>query len=218
MIEPFHVAVAATPLAVYLLLHGWIRSLGRPFVVSGGRDLATLAIAMGGLMMVGPMELFFPRSASALLGGRVWLVLLIFYLLCITLVVLSCRPRLIVYGLSPAQLQEQLERVFAEIDPSAFWEGSIVHSQLLRGAAVVESAGGPMLSQLISVHSQPDATGWSGLERSLVQRMTTVRVDQQRDAIWYYLAASLLLASAAIGLLRDPQGTAEAMRELMRWQ
>jgi uncharacterized membrane protein len=218
MIEPFHVAVAATPLAVYLLLHGWIRSLGRPFVVSGGRDLATLAIAMGGLMMVGPMELFFPRSASALLGGRVWLVLLIFYLLCITLVVLSCRPRLIVYGLGPEQLQEQLVPVFSEIDPSAFWEGSIFHSQLLRGAAVVESAGGPMLSQLILVHSQPDATGWSGLERALVQRMTTVRVDQRRDAVWYYLAASLLLASAAIGLLRDPQGTAEAMRELLRWQ
>ncbi|MFM8328590.1 MAG: hypothetical protein ACKN9U_27340, partial [Pirellulaceae bacterium] len=76
----------------------------------------------------------------------------------------------------------------------------------------------PMLSQLISVHSQPDATGWSGLERALVQRMSTLRVDQRRDAVWYYLAASLLLASAAIGLLRDPQGTAEAMRELLRWQ
>ena len=65
MIEPFTVLLALLPLIGYLLVLCIIRLSGRAIVTTGGRDIAALAIAISGLLAVGPAELFFPSSAAA---------------------------------------------------------------------------------------------------------------------------------------------------------
>ena len=63
-------------LAIYLLLVGLINLRRRPLVVSGSRELAALGVAMVGLLIVGPMQLFVPDATALRFGWLVWPLLL----------------------------------------------------------------------------------------------------------------------------------------------
>ena len=79
-------------------LSGW------PFVTTGTRDTAALGIGIIGLVIAGPMELFFPEEAASQFGGKVWLLLIAFYGLCVSLIVLLLRSRIVVYNITGNQL------------------------------------------------------------------------------------------------------------------
>ncbi|MGV3485146.1 MAG: hypothetical protein ACO1RT_12075 [Planctomycetaceae bacterium] len=117
--EPFNLLVAMLPLAAYLTFFGAIRLLGRPMVTTGGRDIFAVAIAISGLMAVGPAELFFPMPAATAFGVAIWPILAFLYFLIVLLVTLSSRPRLIVYGRGPGALVAPLLRAAQTIDPRA---------------------------------------------------------------------------------------------------
>ena len=88
----------------------------------GGRDIAALGFAIAGLIAVGPGELFFPKSAAGLFGPWVWLALIAFYALTVSLFALTSRPRLVVYGRTPDQMIDPLFEAAQEIDPDAICE------------------------------------------------------------------------------------------------
>lgn len=117
--EPFNLLIALLPLAAYLTFFGALRLTGRPMVTTGGRDIFAVAIAISGLMVVGPAELFFPVPAATAFGAAIWPVLGFLYFLIALLVVLSSRPRLIVYGRGPGALIAPLLRAAQCIDPDA---------------------------------------------------------------------------------------------------
>ena len=114
----FPLVVALLPLATYLILLGTMR-LYRPLVTTGARDGFALAIGISGFIMVGPMALFFPTEAAAALGAIVWLILLVLYALCVLLVLLSLRPRIIIYGVRLPDVLEPLLEACKTIDPSS---------------------------------------------------------------------------------------------------
>ena len=122
-IDPLHLSIALGPLAVYLLLIGLINISRRPLLTTGTRDVTALAIAVGGFIIIGPMELFLPERAAAQFGGFVWLMLLAIYALFILLVVLILRPRLVIYNISLNELQPVLQCVATKIDCQAAWFG-----------------------------------------------------------------------------------------------
>ena len=93
-IDPLRLCLALGPLAVYLLLLGSINLMRRPFLVSGGRDLAALSLALMGLAVVGPCELFLPEESIVVFGAYVWLMVLALYALWMTMLILMLRPRL----------------------------------------------------------------------------------------------------------------------------
>ena len=66
--DPLHFCVAVAPLSVYLLMVGLINLSGWPFVTTGTRDTAALGIGIIGLVIAGPMELFFPGRS----GQPIW--------------------------------------------------------------------------------------------------------------------------------------------------
>ena len=100
-IEPIFLLLALMPLIAYLLLLGLIRASGRVLITTGGRDIAALGFSVAGFIAVGPGELFFPKAAAGAFGGWVWLALFTFYALIVTLLGLTSRQRLVVYGRSP---------------------------------------------------------------------------------------------------------------------
>ena len=118
-IDPFTILLALLPLIGYLLVISMIRLSGRALVTSGGRDVAAIAMAISGLLAVGPAELFFPTAAATVFGPVVWVALAIFYALCTTLVALTTTPRLVIYGRTPEELFEPLLAAAKEIDPQA---------------------------------------------------------------------------------------------------
>jgi hypothetical protein len=95
--DPVRLCVALGPLAIYLLVLGILNLGRRPFLTTGARDIAAVGIALGGLILVGPLELFMPKDVAFRYGQFTWLywaLLLSFYLSGLTLLVLSARPRL----------------------------------------------------------------------------------------------------------------------------
>ena len=83
--DPLHTVIAIGPLGVYLLLIGLLNLGRRPFVTTGGRDLAALGVGISGLMIAGPMELFMPEAPARHFGGFVWLLLIALYGLGVTM-------------------------------------------------------------------------------------------------------------------------------------
>ena len=124
MIEPFTVLLALLPLIGYLLVLSAIRLSGRAIVTTGGRDIAALAIAISGLLAVGPAELFFPSAAATVFGPVVWFALAAFYGLSASLVALSVAPKLVVYGRTPEELFEPLLATAKRIDANATGDAS----------------------------------------------------------------------------------------------
>ena len=59
-VDALHLSIALGPLAVYLLLLGFVNLSTRPFVTTGARDVGALGLAIAGLIVAGPMELFLP--------------------------------------------------------------------------------------------------------------------------------------------------------------
>jgi len=121
--DPLRLAIALVPLASYCLLIGLLNARRRPFLTTGGSDLAALGFAFTGLVLVGPVELFRPEAASAEFGSYVWLFLLVFYWLCVWLAVLLAKPRLVVYNISVEELRPVLAEAARAIDPQARWAG-----------------------------------------------------------------------------------------------
>src|SRR4051812_900174 len=108
--DPVPLAIAAVPMAIYLLWLGVINLRRTPRVVSGTREIAALALAVTGLLVVGPINLLLPQGAVVRLGLLVWPLLITFYALCVVLCMLVARPRLVVYNISLDQLRPVLEQ------------------------------------------------------------------------------------------------------------
>lgn len=121
-LEVFPLVVALLPLSTYFLLLGVLRLLRRPLVTTATRDGAAVAIAVSGLVMIGPVYLFFPSMAAAELGWYVWVVLGVFYLLCVSLILLSLKPRVIVYGLRTSEALPIVLKAAQTVDPLATLE------------------------------------------------------------------------------------------------
>jgi len=94
--DPVRWGVAVGPASMYLLLLGAVNLSRRPLLVSGGRDAAALGLAVSGLAVVGPIELFFPFEAWSKFGSIVWVLLLALYAMCVVLWILLSRPRLVI--------------------------------------------------------------------------------------------------------------------------
>lgn len=118
-IEPIYLLIALLPLIAYLLLLGMIRLSGRVLITTGGRDIAALGFSVAGLVAIGPGELFFPKAAAGVFGAWVWLALASFYGLIVSLLALTSRPRLVVYGRTPEQMLDPLHEASLELDSEA---------------------------------------------------------------------------------------------------
>ena len=67
-LDLFRLCVALGPVAIYLVMLGALNLSRRSLLVTGTRDAAALGLAVSGLIIVGPLELFFPDVAVSRLG------------------------------------------------------------------------------------------------------------------------------------------------------
>lgn len=216
-LDSFQACLAFGPPAVYLLSVAGVNLRRRPTVVSGTRDLAAVALALTGLVMVGPMELCFPESAALhFLGSLVWVPLLSLYGLCVVLVLLTLRPRLVIYNIRAEELRRELAEVVAAVDPGVRWAGDSLFLPALGIQLHLDAAAGMRNISLVSSGPQQNYLGWHKLHRGLAASLGKVRVG--RNYRFLVLAAGAL---AAIGYLiftaaQDPQATVRAMEEMFR--
>jgi hypothetical protein len=215
-LDPLHFCIAMGPVAVYCLLLGLINFRRRPFVTSGTRDALALGIAISGFAIAGPMELFLPTQAAHRFGPLVWVLMIAFYGLCLTLIVLLMRPRLVIYNSTVDQLRPILAGVVAELDKDSRWAGDSLSLPSLGIQLHIESFSMMRNTQLVASNRQQSYNGWRQLEISLTGALRDTQSGPNPYAI-VLLSVSVLLtvAMAAWGMVQHEE-LARALRDMFQ--
>ncbi len=215
--DPLRLAIALVPLASYCLLIGLLNARRRPFLTSGGADLAALGAALSGLVMVGPVELFRPEAASTEFGSYVWVFLIVFYWLWVWLVVLLARPRLVIYNISGEELRPLLAEAARSLDPEARWAGDSLSLPALGIQLHMETFEIMRNVSLVASGAKQNLTGWRQLAGELYQRLEPLRVAPNPRALGIVLLAIVLMSVSMAHMLSHPQQVAQAMEEIFSY-
>ncbi len=212
--DAFRICLAFGPVAMYLLLLGAVNLARRPLLVSGVRDVATLALAVSGLVVIGPMELFFPFDAAVRLGSYVWVLLLALYALGVVLVLLMLRPRLVIYNMTIDTLRPILAELVARLDPDAHWAGD---SLVLPGLGVqlyVDSFSALRSASLISAGGSQSQQGWRRLETVLGDALAREEVARNPRGVTLLGVGLLIIAAIVLAIAQNPQAVAQSVLDV----
>lgn len=171
MIDALRFAVALAPLGLYLLVLGMLRLRSKPTVLSGAMDIVLLGMGLSGMMIIGPLELFFPRAAYSILGNWVWLLLIGLYFFGLMLVALNLPPRIIVYGLDENALRCELQKILESNSIEHQWLEDVLVLPSLGMRVHVEAASSFDVSHIVSIGRSQNIAGWFAMERLLVNEM-----------------------------------------------
>ena len=214
--DPLHFCIAVGPLAVYLLLLGVMNLRGRPLVTTGARDAAALGIGLVGFVIAGPMELFFPEGAASRFGGWVWLMLIVFYGLCVSLVVLLMRSRIVVYNISLEQLRPVLTSVAMKLDPRSRWSGDSLLLPTQKVHLHIEPVEALRNVQLTAGGNRQSYEGWQELEKELSKALKTMSVGPNMIGVPFLIISGALALGSAVWMLNDQTAVAQALDALWR--
>ncbi len=210
-VDPLRLAITLIPLAAYMLLLGLVNLRRRPFLTSGGCDLAALGIALTGLVFVGPLELFRPAAATRSFGNYIWVFLILFYWLLLVLTGLLARPRLVVYNISADELHPLLAEVASRLDATGRWAGNNLSLPGLGVQLHLDSLDIMRNVSLVASGGRQNLDGWRRLARELSRSLSSMRVKANPRAIGF-LATSLAMFTICLALLFLRQ--AEVVREM----
>jgi hypothetical protein len=215
--DPLRLTIALLPLASYCLLLGILNARRKAFITSGGADLATLGVALSGMVFVGPLELFRPEAATAEFGSSVWLFLLLLYWLCIWLAVLLGRPRLVVYNISSEELRPLLSEVARSLDPQARWAGDSLSLPTVDVQLHLETFEIMRHVSLVASGAKQNINTWRQLGTQLSEKLELLPVDSNPRWLGIVLFAIILLAVSFTHMLNHPQQIAQAMQEIFSY-
>jgi len=197
--------IAIVPLAIYLLLIGGLHLRKRPLVTSGWRDTLTLGIACVGLAMVGPMQLFFPMQASAIIPNLSWAMMLALYFLLLTLFLLWSKPRLTVYGMTSEQFRESLQKAAAAVDSTSNWNGDVLSMPQADLQLVVEPTVSSSVHSVAAIGKISELSPWRHLESELV-KVGSESIARPTAAAWIMIGiATILLTISLMPVVLHPE-------------
>jgi hypothetical protein len=214
--DPLRFAVAVIPLAMYLALIGAINLRRRPFVTTGARDMAALGIGLSGLVAVGPMELFFPEGAAVRFGAFVWLLMITFYGLCVSLIVLLLRPRIVVYNSNVDRLRPAITELANKMDQKSRWTGDSMIIPNRKIHFFMESVEWMCNVQLVAAGMKQSYDGWREFELSLKKNLSSYRTSSNPIGAVLVMVAGLMICGSLVWLQLRREEVAILFREMMR--
>jgi hypothetical protein len=178
--------------------------------------MAALALAVAGLMIVGPIELFFPTSASVRFGPYVWVLLLLLYCLVVVLVLLLLRPRITVYNISIDELRPILADLVTHLDSESRWAGDALVLPTLKVQLSLEPTAGMRNVSLAAVGPEQDPAGWRRLEAALADALAVFEVPRNPRGYSFVVAGLLTLAVLVLAIAHDPEGVTRSLADMLR--
>ena len=212
--DPFRLCLALGPVAMYLLLLGAVNLSRRSLLVSGVRDAAALALAVSGLVVVGPMELFFPFESAVKLGSYVWLLLLALYVMCVVLWLLLLRPRLVIYNISADKLRPILADVVGEFDGDARWAGDSLAIPGLGVQLYIDNFAPLQSVSLISAGGNQNHAGWRRLETALRTALAREEVARNPRGLSLIVAGLLCIVGIVLAIAHNPEAVARSLLDV----
>jgi hypothetical protein len=185
--DPVYLALGFAPLGLYLIWLGIVHWRRRPMILSGTTDNTLLAMAVVGLLIVGPMEFLFP-AVMPIPGVYVWSMMLVCYSLLITLFNLLARPRLIIMKIGIESLRGALAEAAKRMDGRPQWAGD---SLVLPDSGIqlhLEDHRWMRTVSLVAIGARQSESGWSRLRNELA---THLRGVESADRARGYLLAGL---------------------------
>ena len=214
--DPVHLCISLCPVAVYLVTLASINLSGRPFIVTGVRDTLALGLAISGLVISGPIELFMPRQPQAIFGAYVWLPMLALYVLAVALISLLRKPRLILYNMQLDRLRELLTQTSLGFDTNSSWAGDSLAIPGLGVHLHIEDYPAMSIVELSSVGMKQDLGGWKRLERELRRAIRPMKSTPSVSG-WIQVGFSaFILAVIVYSLLSGRQEVAQAIEQMLR--
>ncbi|MCM2371231.1 hypothetical protein [Aporhodopirellula aestuarii] len=194
MFDPFPAVVAFTPLIVYLFTLALIRIGGFVWVTTGGRDLAAVLTAISGMIVIGPMELFFPNATASFLGVWVWAPLLMLYLLFACLLILGARPKLVAYGRTTEEVYPAVIRAARSMDPesTAKIDQLQVHLPAFHAHLRLDVSPGHDCVSVLAFEPGLPPKFWNALRTKLRSELRNTAPPRPRRG-WALLSISLLM-------------------------
>lgn len=215
--DPLRLCIALTPLALYLLLIAYLNFGRRPRVLNNFRDSAALAFGIVGLVIAGPLDLFLPESAAFRFGPYAWLMMLILYLLSTALIILSMRPRLVVYNTTTDELRPILATVVQEMDGQSRWAGDSIAMPETGIHMHMDRAPSMRNVQLVASGTDQDYQSWGKLERHLRDALCQVKGKvRNQNSILFLMLAVTLLVIVGQSLFTDHATMAHSLKEMLR--
>ena len=211
--DPFSACVAFGPLAMYSLLLGAINLSPALGGERSARD-AGPGPGVSGLVTVGPMQLFMPLEAAVQFGRYVWLLLIGFYALSLTLAIILSRPRLVVYNISTDQFRPLLEQTVQRLDPDATFAGAAVNMPLTRIQFHVENFPPLANLSLLATGDEQSISGWRRLERRW-RNAPRMPITSQPHGFWLVASGIVILAMLAFWVAEDPQTIAHGINRML---
>ena len=214
--ELFPLCLAFGPIAVYLVLLGIINLARHPLLVTATRETLALGLALSGFIIVGPMQLFLPEEAARFFHSFIWVLLVAFYLLCLTLVLLLSRPRLVVYNVTLNQLRPVLGELAIELDPDCRWAGD--HLVLPQMGVQLHLEEFPSMRNVSLIATGPEQSleGWKRLERTLRGRLRQVEVPRNPRGVTLLSSGAAILGVLLYKSFSDPQAIAQGLYRMLR--
>ena len=214
--DPFRMCLALGPLAAYFLLLGVVNLLRRPLVISGAKDTAILGIAVSGLVILGPLELFTPTAASVQFGAFVWVLMIGLYVMALVLLVLQMRPRLVIYNISIDELRPVLAELVPQLDPEARWAGDNLVLPNLQVQLHVDAVRQMRNVSLVASGPNQNYLGWRRLELALAYALRELEVPRNSRGVGFAVLGAILLTILAVIVVRDPGAVAQAFVDMFR--
>jgi len=214
--DPLHLIIAFSPLAVYLLLLGYINLAKHPVVMSGFQDAALLGSAISGFAVAGPLELFLPHGATQRFGPSVWLLLIAFYALGVSLLVLMMRPRVVLFNISAEQLRPILAGVAQQLDRQARW--AVDNLALPQLGVQLHLERFPVMRniQLVAAGGQQDFSGWRKLEKALRDEVRRTDAAVNPCGAGLMIVGFLIMAVLILSFVRDHHAVAQLWQEFLQ--
>ena len=214
--DPVRTTIALGPLCVYLVLIGWLNLSKRPFVTSGARDVLALAVSLAGLVAIGPIELFMPEQAAALMGPKIWIPLILLYLLVASLISMVMKPRIIVYNMSADEIRPIVGSVVSDLDQDSRWAGDSVCLPKLQIQFYLQTHPAMRNVQIVATNGEQNLTSWKMLESHLQKAMGGVSVSMNPRAVLFFIAASIMSGVIMVSLFAGREMIADRMADFLR--
>jgi hypothetical protein len=136
--------------------------------------------------------------------------------MCLTLLILMIRPRLVVYNVTVEQLRQALAAVMTRLSLEHRWAGD---SLALPGLGVqlnVEKFPAMRNVSLVATSSEQSYRGWLQLERALAAELQTLQVEPKPLGYAMICLSILMLACSMAWMMMNPKEVAQGFFELLR--